>query len=87
MADFATLLQKINTGAQIATTLSPAIQEYGTDHVKATQDVIATIGAGVAAESTNTQTQNEAIASAQLASSLVPMIFQMISLFKKKTTK
>ncbi len=83
--DFATLLQKISTGAQIAQVITPALQQYSTDHVAATQEVLQALGAGVAAESSDTTVQQDSMAAAQLASSLVPLAFTLFSLFKKKT--
>ena len=47
--DFATLLSKISTGAQIAQAVTPEIQQYGADHVAATQQILKIAGAGVAA--------------------------------------
>jgi hypothetical protein len=44
--DFATILSRINTGAQIAQAVTPAIQQYGTDHVAATQQILQIAGAG-----------------------------------------
>ena len=82
--DFATLLSKISTGAQIAQAVTPAIQQFGTDHVAATQQILQIAGAGVAAETSDKTVQAEAVASAQLASSLVPLVFQLFSWFKHK---
>lgn len=84
-ANFNDILTKINTGAQIAAAIEPSLQLYGTDHAAATQQIINIAGAGVAALTTDTTIQNEATASAQLASSLVPLVFQFISLFHKKS--
>ena len=84
MADFADVLSKINTGAQIATALTPELQQYSTDHVAATQGILQIAGAGVAAESNDPTVQTEATAAAQLASSVVPLVFQLISFFKHK---
>lgn len=80
--DFATVLSKISTGAQIAQAVTPAIQQYGSDHVAATQQILQIAGAGVAAESSDKNVQAEALASAQLASSVVPLVFQLIACFK-----
>jgi len=80
--DFATVLSKISTGAQIATAVTPEIEQYGTDHVAATQQILQIAGAGVAAESNDKNVQAEA--SAQLASSVVPLVFQLLSWFKQK---
>ena len=82
--DFATLLSKISTGAQIAQAVTPAIQQYGTDHVAATQQILQIAGAGVAAETSDKTVQSEALASAQLASSIVPLVFELFSFFKQK---
>ena len=82
--DFATALAKISTASQIATAAVPAIQQYSTDHVAATQQILQIAGAGVAAESNDKDIQAEAQASAQLAASLVPLVFQLAGLFKKK---
>lgn len=82
--DFATVLSKINTGAQIAQAVTPAIQQYGNDHVAATQQILQIAGAGVAAETSDKNVQAEAMASAQLASSVVPLVFELLSFFKHK---
>ena len=82
--NFADLLKKINTGAQIAQALQPALQQYGTDHVGATQEILQIAGAGVAAESSDPTVQAEAQASAAAASQLVPLVFQIFSFFKHK---
>ena len=84
--DFATLLSKISTGAQIAQAATPAIQQYGTDHVAATQQILQIAGAGVAAETNDKTVQAEALASAQLASSIVPLAFELFSWFKHNKT-
>jgi hypothetical protein len=81
--DFATLLQKISTGAQIAQAITPTVKQYSADHVAATQEVLQVVGAGVAAESNDTTVQQESMAAAQLASSLVPLAFTLFALFKK----
>ena len=82
--DFATLLSKISTGAQIAQAVTPEIQQYGADHVAATQQILQIAGAGVAAETSDKNVQTEAVAAAQLASSLVPLAFELFSWFKCK---
>ena len=82
--DFATLLSKISTGAQIAQAVTPEIQQYGADHVAATQQILQIAGAGVAAETSDKNVQTEAVAAAQLASSLVPLAFALFSAFKHK---
>ena len=82
--DFATILTKISTGAQIAQAAAPAIQQYGADHISATQQILQIVGAGVAAESSDKAVQTEAVAAAQLASSLVPLAFALFSCFKHK---
>ncbi len=82
--DFATLLSKISTGAQIAQAAAPEIQQYGTDHVAATQQILKIVGAGVAAETSDKTVQDEALASAQLASSVVPLAFELFSAFQHK---
>jgi hypothetical protein len=82
--DFATVLSKISTGAQIATAVTPEIEQFGTDHVAATQQILQIAGAGVAAETSDKTAQAEAVASAQLASSVVPLVFQLLSWFKQK---
>ena len=82
--DFATLLSKISTGAQIAQAVTPAIQQYGTDHVAATQQILQIAGAGVAAETSDKNVQEEAVAAAQLASSVVPLAFELFSAFNHK---
>ena len=82
--DFTTLLAKINTGAQIAQAAAPSIQQYSTDHVAATQQLLQVAGAGVAAETSDKNIQEEALASSQLAASLVPLAFELFSLFKHK---
>ena len=81
--DFATLLKKISTGAQIAQAVTPEIEEYGTDHVAATQQILQIAGAGVAAETSDKTVQAEAVASAQLASSVVPLAFELFSWLKQ----
>ena len=83
--DFATVLSKISTGAQIAQAAAPEIQQYSTDHVAATQQILQIAGAGVAAETSDKNVQAEAVASAQLASSLVPLMFELFSCFKHNT--
>jgi hypothetical protein len=80
--DFATILSKISTGAQIAQVASPEIEQYGTDHVAATQQLLQIAGAGVAAETNDKTVQAEAVASAQLASKVVPLVFKLLSSFK-----
>ena len=80
--DFATILSKISTGAQIAQAVTPEIQQYGNDHVAATQQILQIAGAGVAAETNDKTVQSEALASAQLASSIVPLAFELFSCFK-----
>jgi len=80
--DFATILSKISTGAQIAQVAAPQIQQYGSDHVAATQQILQIAGAGVAAETSDKTVQTEAVASAQLASSIVPLVFDLFSWFK-----
>ncbi len=80
--DFATILSKISTGAQIAQAVTPGIQQYGTDHAAATQQILQVAGAGVAAETSDKTVQAEALASAQLASSVVPLAFALFSCFK-----
>ena len=80
--DFATILSKISTGAQIAQAVTPEIKQYGTDHVAATQQILQIAGAGVAAETNDKTVQAEALASAQLASSIVPLAFELFSCFK-----
>jgi hypothetical protein len=81
--DFATVLSKISTGAQIATAVTPEIEQYGADHVAATQQILQIAGAGVAAETSDKTVQAEAVASAQLASSVVPLVFKLLSWFKQ----
>ena len=80
--DFATVLSKISTGAQIAAAVTPEIEQYGTDHVAATQQILQIAGAGVASETSDKNVQAEALASAQLASSVVPLAFELFSWFK-----
>jgi len=80
--DFATILSKISTGAQIAQAVAPQIQQYGADHVAATQQILQIAAAGVAAETADKTVQTEAVASAQLASSVVPLVFALFSCFK-----
>ena len=80
--DFATILSKISTGAQIAQAVTPEIQQYGTDHVAATQQILQIAGAGVAAETSDKTVAAEAQAAAQLASSVVPLAFELFSCFK-----
>jgi len=82
--DFATLLSKISTGAQIAQAVTPEIQQFGADHVAATQEILKIAGAGVAAETSDKTVQEEALASAQLASSVVPLAFELFSAFQHK---
>ena len=82
--DFATVLSKISTGAQIAQAAVPEIDQYSSDHVAATQQILQIAGAGVAAEASDKNVQAEAVASAQLASSLVPLAFELFSCFKHK---
>ena len=84
MANFQDLLGKIQTASQIVTAAEPAIAEYSTDHVAATQQLLQIAGAGVAAETSDAGVQAEATGAAQLASSLVPLFFSLFSLFKKK---
>lgn len=83
MADFDTILSKIQTASQIVTAAEPAIEEYGTDHVAATQQLLQVAAAGVGAE-TNSTIAGEAGAVAELAVPLVPLFFKLFSLFKKK---
>ena len=85
MASFADILAKITTGAQIALAVEPALAQFSTDHVTATQQLLNIAGAGVAAESSDPQIQAEATSAAQLAASLVPLVFSLFSLFKKKS--
>ena len=80
--DFATLLKKISTGAQIVQAVTPEIEQYSTDHVAATQQILQIAGAGVAAETSDKNVQEEALASAQLVSTLVPLAFDLFSCFK-----
>jgi len=82
--DFATVLSKISTGAQIAQAVTPDIQQYGADHVAATQQILQIAGAGVAAETSDKTVQAEALAAAQLASSVVPLAFALFAAFKHK---
>jgi hypothetical protein len=58
--DFATVLSKISTGAQVATAVTPEIEQYGDDHVAATQQILQIAGAGVAAEASDKNVQAEA---------------------------
>jgi len=83
--DFATVLSKISTGAQIAQAAAPQIEQYSSDHVAATQQILQIAGAGVAAESNDKNVQAEAVAAAELASSVVPLVFELFSCFKHKT--
>jgi hypothetical protein len=80
--DFATILSKISAGAQIAQEAAPEIEQYGDNHVAATQEILQVAGAGVAAESTDKNVQAEALASAQVASKIVPLVFKLLSSFK-----
>jgi len=82
--DFATILSKISTGAQIAQAAVPQIEQYGNDHVAATQQILQAAGAGVAAESSDPTVQTEAVESAQLACNIVPLVFELFSWFKQK---
>jgi hypothetical protein len=82
--DFATVLSKISTGAQIAQAVAPEIEQYGNDHVAATQQILQIAGAGVAAESGDKNVQAKAVASAQLASQIAPLAFELFSWFKHK---
>ena len=84
--DFATVLSKISTGAQIAQAAAPQIEQYSSDHVAATQQILQIAGAGVAAESNDKNVQAEAVAAAELASSVVPLVFELFSCFKHKTS-
>jgi len=84
MAKFADILNKINTGAQIAQAAEPSIEQYGADHVAATQELLKIAGAGVAAETSDQTVAAEAQESAQLAASLVPLAFQLFSAFRHK---
>ena len=45
MADFATILSKINTASQIVTAAEPALAEFSADHVTATQQLLQIAGA------------------------------------------
>jgi hypothetical protein len=81
--DFATVLSKISTGAPIAQAAAPEIEQYGADHVAATHQILQIAGAGVAAESSDKNVQAEAVASAQLASRVVPLVFELFSCFKQ----
>lgn len=80
---FQDILNKINTGAQIAAALEPSLQLFSTDHATATQQIIQIAGAGVAALSSDIQVQQEAASAAQLAASFVPLVFSFMSLFHK----
>jgi len=82
--DFASVLSKINTGAEIAQAVTPNIEKYSDDHVAATQQILQIAGAGVAAESSDKNVQAEAVASAQLASNVVPLVFALFSCFRQK---
>lgn len=82
---FTDIFNKINTAGQIVTAAEAGIAEYSTDHVAATQELLAVAGAGVAAETSDTTIQAEAQAAATEASQFVPLVFQLLSLFKKKT--
>lgn len=84
MANFQDILTKIQTAAQIAQAVEPALAQYSTDHVAATQNILQIAGAGVAAEVSDPQIQQEAVASAQIASTLVPLFFQFFALFHHK---
>ena len=83
--NFADILAKITTAGQIVQAAEPAIQQFSTDHTAGTQQLLLITGAAVAAETTDTQVQTEAMQSAQLASTLVPLVFSIFSLFKKKS--
>jgi len=87
--NFQDLLAKISTGAQIAQAAEPAIATFSTDHVAGTQQLLQIGGAAFAAETADatgkpSQEGQEAMAAAQLASNLVPMVFQFWSLFGHK---
>jgi hypothetical protein len=84
MASFADILNKINTGAQIAQAIEPTIAPFGADHIAGTQQILQIAGAAVAAETSDATIQAEAVESAELASSLVPLVFAFKSLFSKK---
>lgn len=84
MANFADILAKISTAAQAVTAAEPAVETFSTDHVAGTQQLLNITGATVAAESVDAGVQSEAVASAQLASSLVPTIFNLLALFHHK---
>lgn len=82
--DFASLLSKISTAAQIAQAAAPQVAAFGSDHVTATQNLLQIAGAGVAAETNDKNIQGEALAAASLASSLTPLVFQLWGLFGHK---
>ena len=84
--NFADILAKINTAAQIAAAAQPDIVQFSTDHAAGTQQLLQLAGAAVASETTDSTVQSEAVESAQLASSLVPDNFALFSLFHKKKT-
>ena len=80
---FAAVLAKINLAAQIAQLAEPSIALFSTDHVAATQQLLQITGASVSALG-GTEVGQEATAAASLASNLVPLFFQLASLFHKK---
>jgi hypothetical protein len=86
MASFADILSKISTAAQIAQTVTPAIELFGKDHLASTQEILQIAGAGVSVFNGDPQVQAEAAAAAALASTLAPLAFQLIGLFHKKKT-
>ena len=83
MSAFTDVLDKINIASQIALAVEPAIQEWSTDHVKSVQDIIITSAAGVGA--LDPALIPEVTAAAQLAVTVVPLVFGIFSLFKHNT--
>jgi hypothetical protein len=81
---FNDVLQKIQIAAQVAVSAEQSLTLWGTDHIAATQGILQTAGAGVAAMTNDAQIQAEAQAAAVAASSLVPLVFQLFSLFHHK---
>jgi len=78
--------QKIMAVAQTASTEAASVTgQWGSgDHVGAVTAAVQTAGAIAQASTKDTQSQQEAAAATQLATTLMPAIFAFASLFAKK---
>ena len=83
MGSYADTLTAIAKFGALAKQDAPDVEEFSADHVKGTQALILDAAAAYTQGTKNTQDQQAAIATAELAAAVVPDAFALFSWFKK----